>query len=291
MKDSHLNRFNFSSSLSLLIFLSVFAFVNPVIAHEPLFGLGPHTIFKDGVGIEMEVEGERASGNGKKESELAIHNEIIYGVTADFAVTLSLPVILDKMEDEGDGEDSASGPGDVALRGKYRFWRSDSPGIQDSAAIVAGVKFPTGDDDTTPRLGTGSTDYTFGLTAARESLVWYYIGDISYRLNTEGAGNLEKGDRVFANASVGLRPFPIEYMKPDIVFFAELNGELLMRNRLNGSEVANSGGNRLFLSPTFFFTYRNWAVRGGLQVPLYQNLYGSQPDDEYRFKLAVEAHL
>lgn len=272
----------------LAVILCVFG---PAYAHEPIFGLGPHTIFKGGLGVEIEIEGERASGAGEVETEYVLQSEIIYGITTDLAATLAVPYVIERAIESGGVERSASGLGDVSLRGKYRFWRRDAPGVQDAAAFVLGVKFPTGDDDRTPRLGSGSTDFLFALAASRESLKWYYFGDIRYRLNTKGGGGLEKGDRFFADLAVGVRPTRTEYLKPDLVLIVELNWETLMEDELNGSDVGDSGGNRLFLSPSFFFTYRNVAVKGGVQVPVYQDLNGEQPEADYRFKLAVEGHF
>lgn len=277
--------------LVIIAFLLIFVFPLPLHAHEPIFGLGPHTIFKGGVGIEMEIEGEKASGSDEEEKEYVLFNEIIYGITADLAITFTVPYVLNRKQDDGKGEERSSGIGDLSLRTKYRFWRSDSPGMQDAAAVIAGVKLPTGDDDRTPRLGSGSTDFLLALTAARESLKWYYFSDIRYRFNTEGGGGLRKGNRLFADLAVGIRPWPTEYLKPDLVLIAELNWETFLRDELHGSDIRDSGGNRLFLSPSLFITYRNLAVKGGLQIPLHQNLNGEQPEVDYRFKLAVELHL
>ncbi len=264
---------------------------NSVFAHEPIFGLGPHTIYKGGFGLEMEFERESASNSNEKEKNLVLHNEIIYGLTEDLAITLALPYVLDHKLDAESIEKSSSGLSDISLRVKYRFWRRDRPGVQDAAAFMIGIKFPTGDADKSPRLGSGSTDFLFGLAAGRESLLWYYFGDIRYRMKTKGSASLKVGDRFFADVAIGIRPWPAEYLKPDLVILAELNWETLMRNEFDGLDVSNSGGNLLFLSPSFFLTYRNWAVKGGVQIPLHQNLYGSQPGEAYRFKLAVEIHF
>ena len=34
----------------------------PVLRHNPIFGLGPQTIWKGGIGVGLEVEGTRAAG-------------------------------------------------------------------------------------------------------------------------------------------------------------------------------------------------------------------------------------
>jgi hypothetical protein len=259
-------------------------------AHEPIFGLGPHVIYKGGIGVEVEFEGGKASGGEEREKEYSLHTEVIYGITSDLAVTLAFPYIIEKSAEKDGIERKSSGIGDLSLRLKYRFWRHDRPGIQDSAAVIGGIKLPTGDDGEIPKLGSGSTDFLFGITAARESLKWYYFGDLRYRVNTRGSGGLRKGNRFFADFSIGVRPWPPVYLKPDLVVLAELNWESIMRDSLDGTEVEDSGGNQLFFSPSFFLTYRNWAIKGGVQIPVYQNLYGEQPEDDYRFSFSVEIH-
>lgn len=270
---------------------AVLGFHMPALAHEPIFGLGPHVIFKGGVGIETEVEIERASGGGESESDVTLHTEILYGVTENFGVTLVLPTILDREHDTGVGDESSSGIGDLSLRMKWRFWRQDKPGIQNSAAVLLGVKLPTGDPDENPPLGSGSTDLLFGLAAAHESRRWYYFGDIRYRLNTEGEDNIEVGDRFFADVAIGIRPRLSEYLEPDLVLLTELNWISTQKSTIGGSTIDNSGGDQLFVSPGFFFTYRNWAVKGGVQIPVFQNLNGDQVKDNYRFALAFELHI
>ena len=268
------------------VILSALMMSGSAFAHEPIFGLGPHTIFKGGFGLEMEFEGEKSSGAGEVEKERVVTSEIIYGITADLSATLAIPYIFERS-----GTDESSGPGDVSIRTKYRFWRRDGVGVQDAAAVILGVKLPTGDEDKAPRLGSGSTDYLFALAVARESLKWYYFGDVRYRLNTEGGGGLRAGNGVFADLAIGIRPWKIKYLRPDLVVIAELNFESRDRNEFFGVDVADSGGTRLFLSPSFFFTYRNWALKGGIQFPVEQDLNGNQPESDYRFSLAVETHL
>jgi len=277
-------------SCLFVFFLVMLIQINSAFAHEPIFGLGPHVIYKGGVGIEVEINGERSSSNQETRRELAIDTEIIYGITSDLAATLVIPGILDKVGKTATEDQSSSGFGDLSLRLKYRFWRRDSPGTQDSAAIILGGKFPTGDENEKPRLGSGSTDFLFGLAVARESRRWYYFGDFRYRLNTRD-DQFKAGDKIFADAAIGIRPWLTEYLEPDWVFLVEMNWETQQRNELFGQDISDSGGNLLFVSPAFFMTYRNWAVKGGVQVPVYQNLHGNQPEVDYRFALGVEIHF
>ena len=90
---------NLQSKMILVKFISYLFVTNLMMliqtisafAHEPIFGLGPHVIYKGGVGVEVEIDGERSSGNQKTDEELAIDTEIIYGITSDLAATLIIP--------------------------------------------------------------------------------------------------------------------------------------------------------------------------------------------------------
>jgi hypothetical protein len=196
---------------------------------------------------------------------------------------MELPFVDKDLNDSG-----SSGLGDIVLRSRYRFLRLDTPGVQRSAAILGQVKLPTGDDDSNPRLGSGSTDFVGGLLYGHESRRWYYNLAARYRLNTEGGGGLEKGDKQFLDIVGGVRPFLTGYLEPDAVVFLELNWENAGRDELNGADVADTGGWELFLSPGIFATYRNVALRTGVQIPIAHGLNGTQSESDYRFKFEIK---
>ena len=81
-------------------------------AHEPIFGTGPHTIYKDGIGIELKYEREQSQHG----YDQALHLHAAYGFTADWTVAVEVPQ-LEKVEEH----QSASGTGDVMLQTKWRF--------------------------------------------------------------------------------------------------------------------------------------------------------------------------
>ena len=144
-------------------------------AHEPIFGTGPHTIYKDGIGIELKYEREQSQHG----YDQALHLHAAYGFTADWTVAVEVPQ-LEKVEEH----QSASGTGDVMLQTKWRFYRKDyAEGRQDQVALLAAVKFPTGDTESEPSLGSGSTDTIAGFTVGRESRTLYYYADLRYRMN------------------------------------------------------------------------------------------------------------
>ena len=252
----------------------------PAVAHEPIFAPGAHVHSKGAHEVSLDYHRERASGAGENETAQELAFDYSYGVTADWTVKAVVPFVDKKSNGNG-----SSGLGDIRLGTKYRVSRIDRFGSQLSTTLLFQVKLPTGDDDSSPRLGSGSTDFTGGLLHVLESRRWYYNLAARYRLNTEGGGNLDKGDKVFLDIVGGVRPVLTEYRNADTVLFLELNWERAARDSLRGANVTNSGGWEMFLSPGIFWTYRNYAVTSGLQIPVAENLNGAQPTSDYRFKL------
>ncbi len=269
--------------IGALVAVGVVAATKPGAAHNPIFTPGPHVVYGGGLEVTVGYSRNRASGAGERETEQEGELELEYGLTADWTAEMELPFVDKDLNDSG-----SSGLGDIVLRSRYRFLRLDTPGVQRSAAILGQVKLPTGDDNSTPRLGSGSTDFVGGLLYGHESRRWYYNLAARVRLNTEGGGGLEKGDKQFLDIVGGVRPFLTGYLEPDAVVFLELNWENAGRDELNGADVADTGGWELFLSPGIFATYRNVALRTGVQIPIAHGLTGTQSESDYRFKFEIK---
>lgn len=75
------------------------------------------------------------------------------------------------------------------------------------------------------------------------------------------------------------------------MFLLELNWEDAKKDEVNGERVRGTGGRELLLSPGIFWTLRNHAIKGGLQLPVAQNRRGDEADTDYRFKIEWEAHF
>lgn len=246
-------------------------------AHEPIFGVGPHTIFQGGVAAEVE-------GEFSKEAIANVY-ELAYGVTHSVTITSRLPLLY-----LHDGDANRFGVGDGQLRFKWRFLRIDSLGAQDSMALVGGIKLPTGNPRGEPPLGTGSTDWLGALTYGHEGRRWYWWTDVRYLLTTEGGG-VDRGDVFFYDGAFGVRPWLLRYDQPDLVVLAELNGRHIGAAHTANDAVPNTGGNVLTGGPAIFFTYRNYALKGGIAFPLWHSLRGTQPDPQLEGVVALEAHF
>ena len=250
---------------------------NTVMAHDPIFGLGPHVLFKGGVEIRPQYEQSEAGKERNREAAL----ELAYGLTGDWTAGVEVPYVdIDSKFKED------SGIADINLFTKYRFWRHDTLGAQESAAVLFKLK-----PDTGAKAGTDSTDAILGLAYGYESRKWYRWASVRYGRNGEGDAGLQRGDLWLIDFVGGVRLKPTGYLEPDTVWLLELNGEYIQHAELNGMELSASGGTEWFISPGIFWTYRNFAIKAGVQIPITSDLNGAQEESDYRAKLVLEWHL
>jgi len=281
-KQSYYKRIN-KQVLWLLFGLITYGGVTvQLFAHDPIFSPGPHVLFKEGIEVHANVS--QAKTGDEKETEYA--TEIKYGLTGDWVIGAELPY-----HQLSASEKSSSAIGDVSIMTKYRFWRHDTLGRQETAAILINVKL----DSSNNALSTNAVDSIIGLTYGLESITWYRWASIRQRfngnINKAQLGDLQRGDKTFIDFVIGYRPKLNAYREPDMVYMLELNTEFSQHNKLNGTSLVNSGGKQAFVSPGFMWTLRNMAIKGGVQIPVYSHLNGNQQNSDYRVKLSIEWHL
>lgn len=245
------------------------------LAHEPIFGVGPHTVYVNGVAVEVEGEFE---GDGAR----SVY-EVAWGLTPDLTVTAQLPFRHRRDRD-------ASLFGDAGVRVKWRFWRRDSPGAQDALAVVGGFRLPTGSEAEEATPGERSTAFLSGLTYGHEGRRWYWFGDARYQLAT-GDDGLNPGDVFFYDAAFGVRPARLTYRQPDLVVLVEVNGRHIGTARTGGLDLPNTGGEVVTMGPGILLSYRNYMFKAGVAVPVWRSLRGTQPNPGVQTIVGFEVHL
>lgn len=265
----------------------------PVLRHSPLFGLGPQTLYRGGWGIEVEGEWERMDGG--IESQRGLHADIHYGVTEDFNVRLTVPLVQ-KTElgvlspGLGQVDRDVTGVGDMLVQGKYRFWQDLFQNGNHQATVFGGVKLPTGRTTSEPPLGSGSVDFLAGLAISRETHRYYTWASVLGRVNTPSDGR-RRGNEVRYDLAVGLRPYVPQWTDPDLMVLLELVGVTAARSVGPTGENPNTGGTVLALAPGMWLTYRNWALKAGVKLPFDQALNGTQADLDFQTVFALEYHF
>jgi len=136
-------------------------------AHEPLIGLGPHTLFRGGYSVAVAYDQVENSGGTRVVTTTL---GMTYGLTEEVNLSAALPFV--RRETNRD----VRGMGDAILQVKWRLWKRLAPRVVDAVALVGTLKLPSGDDD----LTTGDSGYVLGLTAAREHLRYYIFATARY---------------------------------------------------------------------------------------------------------------
>lgn len=197
-----------------------------------------------------------------------------------------------KVEDGGTVERlSSRGFGDLSISTKYLIYQKDAFQQTTRAILIGGIKFPTGRDDK-PGLpqslqnGSGSFDYTGGFALTHVKGRLGINADLLYTFKTE-ANNFEFGDTLQYDLALGWRLIPAVYKTypaKQLNLYLELNGIYSEKNDQDGVEVTDSGGNTLFLSPGIqFIPGRAFLVEASLQIPVAENLNGTQLETDYAF--------
>lgn len=232
-------------------------------AHEPLYGFGPHVLFKGGWAPHFTFH----YGHDHVETEYALG----YGLTRNWTIKGEVPFHVAHGNYEWGG---------FKFKQKYRLFSRFKPGLSRQISAISTVAIPATKDN--------PTVVNIGATGGQEALHWYWFFGASYGLMISNQ-DVKPGNRLTYNATIGYRPMKTSYYKPDIVFFLEGIGNYQQKSLENGDRLQESGGHAWSLAPTFMLTYRNVALRGGVEFGLAETQYLERPSTNY--KLILEWHL
>ncbi|MFQ5770866.1 MAG: transporter [bacterium] len=176
-------------------------------------------------------------------------------------------------------EMSSFGIGDVRFFAKYLLYQRDRRGETFRVASKAGIKFPSGDENEAPALGSGSTDFFFSTVAGWvKNRIGIYLEGI-YNLNTSH-DQVDFGNSFAYNLAFGYRLLPAvyeTYPSPQLNGFLEINGTTTAKSEVNGAVNDNTGGTSVFLAPGLQYVGgRRWLVEASLQIPIVNEPNGIQ---------------
>jgi hypothetical protein len=264
--------------VTVLVFLVYWG--GAAFAHAPLFMLAPEAPGKGAFDLHTTVTHSRQGGDRHSELE----QEFTYGITRDLAAGFSVPLTREELTPAGGTQTSSSGIDNPRFFGQWRFWDRDVLGAKYSAALRLASTVPVGDRS----IARKKPDLMAGAAYGMESLKWYYLADVRY-LHHVDDGGCKPGDRFFADIAVGLRPRLGTLEETDIVFFLELNYMDERHARAGGVKIPDTGGSFISLSPEILISPTNRImIRGGVQIPIYQELNGVREPKDFTLKIVIE---
>lgn len=252
----------------ILAAATIIYFGEIAVAHEPLYGIGPDVLANGIINPHLTIHFSETEW----ENEIALG----YGITRNWTGISEL------------SSDKDFHLQNWMLKSNYRFFKVDKPGLSYKAAFISELSLPV--EETHSEEAEEHSEKIWGntLTAGQESLRYYWFVHLGYEYNFSSP-SLANENQINYGITLGIRPFKPHYYKPDLVFLLETTGNYEQKSLENEEVLNESGGTHLDIAPTFILTYRNVALRGGVQFGIYHSEFVSEM--ETNGKITLEIHL
>ena len=239
-----------------------------------------------------------------------------YGITEDLTLLGVAPLRKTRLDGhlhvhaDGEAEVHADmsgremGLGDIAVLGRYSFFKRHALESTTTGAALAGIKLPTGKTngktmdgseylDAHLQLGTGSTDCLLGMSFSHALKRLSLSANLLSTITTRGkAGDKDHrfGNALNYDVTAKYRAWPAGAgpVGPQLFLALGVNGELRDREKEDGVKLPNSGGHTVYVSPAVQLVMAShWVFELSYQQAAYHNLNGKQLGENYKTNGAV----
>jgi len=210
---------------------------------------------------------------GREASVLVHPVTIVHGLTSDFTVLGTVPLVYQDVEFASGTEVDEFGVGDVTLLAKYRFFQDDQPGITTRWAAIGGLEAPTFDEP----FSSESVDPIIGTVWTHQRRDWWVDWDVLYKFNT--AGGVAGDDELRADAAVSYRLFSGESSELGpwgLYAIGEINAKYI-----------TDGSTQVFGSPGIQFITPQWILEAGVQLPIHQDMKSPRLETDFVFVFSL----
>ena len=236
----------------------------------PLIGFGENIIDKNEKVFYLFADD--LVGNQKHLTEVAF--TALYGISENVALLLYIPYATSfKMNQK-----KSKGITDSDVQLEYAFYNKSTFQYVDQATIVTNVSFPTGSIHKNPPTGFGSPSFFLGATYNRTYSDWFYFGSPGVQL-TSSKDNTQDGNNYLYQLGLGKNMF--DHKGWIFAWMTEFDGIYSQKNRIQGVMDPNSGGNVIYITPSFWASSKEFLLQLGVGFPVVQDLYGTQPKSYY----------
>jgi len=255
--------------------------------------------------LEVEHLSLRTEGQSEEVTRYIAPLAIVYGFYPKWTVIAIQPYMSVDRTNRMGSETTAmnlNGLPDSRLFVQYDgLYSRNSPGGLTRLSGVLGIQLPTGAD----RFSTGALAYTGGLIFEKAMRLKYvFTADFQYTFTTENTQGLKVGNRArfdvvpaYFLISEGkaspdaswVRKMYDRLFRNGAYFILEFNGTWQAHAR-QGSEIANTGGTTLSISPGIqYFLSDRFLAEVSAPIPVIKELNGTQlePDSTFLFGFRV----
>ncbi|HZU27123.1 MAG TPA: hypothetical protein VFA04_16470 [Bryobacteraceae bacterium] len=248
--------------------------------HGPVFALATPTNPRGGFSFDSSVMGRYGMGGGTM-----YRGTLGYGVTENFKVSLSAPIVF-QQEPFINSRTASTTPmgGDFEALGLWRFQRRDvGVGKRFETTAIGGLLVPGPQADSGALKGSSRRPGALaGIVSGLASRAHYVWAGATYQRYAQSRGE-RRPDLLFYSFAYAYRP---ESWRKDNGWdwriFGECTGERAGALEHAGVDVPGSRGNQVFAGPTALGVYKNYAVSGGVQFAVYQDVAPIFPRERVR---------
>lgn len=200
---------------------------------------------------------------------------VVWGAYPNLSLTFVAPLVTVQSQDQtGSALDfTTTSFADTAVFARYDLLRKNVTGGYTRLAPEVGLKVPSGG-----AFSTGSTDAISALVFSHVRDPHWLVADAQFTFTTTNEEGLRLGNRWNYDLAYLYRLLPWWGLgTPALYLLLEMNGEHVRRARRNGTQLVDSGGNLLFLSPGLEFVPNNRMVlEFSSPIPVGRDLNGNQ---------------
>ncbi len=271
---------------AILLFAGTLVLTSAAFAsdHGPVFGYATPVNSQGEISCDTGIFGR----NGTRGTQLSTGTGCGYGLTPHITINAFLPATLGS----GSLPESRIVLGSEWSAGaSWRFLHSvTSVGRRIESTGALGIVVPGPQQDSgvlgSPHRAPGVTGSLASGYASRSQYLWIGVGYASFLPTSRD----RRPDTISWSGVYGYRPAKLRrgYDQWDYRGFAELTGEDTGNVRSAGSLLANSSTTSIWLGPSVLAIFKDVAIEGGIQAPVYRDasdsLYGRE---RVRFALNI----
>lgn len=233
---------------------------------------------------------DKVNNPGNKETFLTTQITGFYAINPDLAALVVVPYVRKTTKEWDDtagmfAEGKATGLGDIALMGRYIFYKRHELASTTLLAGQAGVKLPTGATDKTDNMGnfmdahiqpgTGSTDLLLGLNVSHATGRFTLSTNLLYFINGEGEtgdAKHEFGDTLNYDVTGIYRIYPDMPPGPTVSLALGIAGEWRGDETEDGANIGGKGHVVYLNTGILFIPDPRWIAELNYRPAIYHDL-------------------
>ncbi len=239
----------------------------------PLFGFGQNIVDKKNLQAYVYADYIRLKGQNNSN----ILPGLLYGIRDNLSLFFNIPMTITSDKTR---RSTSSG---LSLQLEYAYFSRTTDHSALQATILAALSGPNGSMIKQAITNRESSTFFLGATINCMSIDWYLYGSLG-NLFAIKTNRTKQGDNFLYQLGIGRNIHHSQ--KHTYLFLVEFLGSTFKRDKTNGIRDSNSGGNLIFIAPSFWFSSERFLLQIGFSAPILQKLNGNQ--NPFRYQLAID---